>query len=295
MIRNDRLQRLYRKRLAGKEEPAMLNNRAPRLFALACALLYSGLGAAAADDAPLPEGRSIMEKVNARNEGVTMKQKTSMQLISKQNKIREREMAGVRKYFDDERRSVLFFTKPSNVEGTAFLTYDYVEAGKEDDQWLYLPAMRKVRRISAAERGGYFMGTDFTYEDLKQGTKVPIDDFTWTTVGEETVGDAACYVVEGIPVSKAIAKELGYGKTMAYVDKEIWLARKGEFWDTNLNPLKTVTTGDIRQVQAIWTAHEIIAENHKNGHKTVMKISDVEYDGSVKDSIFKRDALQRGL
>ena len=77
------------------------------------------------------------------------------------------------------------------------------------------------------------------------------------------------------------------------MDKDTWMPRKGEFWDTNLNPLKTVTARDIRKVQDIWTVHELVAENHKTGHKTVMTISNVEYDGAVEDSLFTQDALKK--
>ena len=277
-----------------RREPAVLSRQEHKLGILILALFCLGSGTVFAQGSPLPVGRAIMEEVNARGEGATMRHRTNMQLINRQGKVREREMVSVRKYFGEERRSVLFFTRPSKEAGTAFLTYDYGEEVKEDDQWLYLPALRKVRRISASERGAYFMGTDFTYADIKQGMKVPVGDFRWTTIGEETVDGAACYVVEGLPASEALAKDLGYGKTLVYVDTVKWLVRKATFWDTNLNLLKTVTTAEVQKVQGIWTIHRIEAENHKTEHKTIMRISDVEYDGAVRDSMFDRHALERG-
>ena len=174
------------------------------------------------------------------------------------------------------------------------MTFDYPEVEKDDDQWLYLPAMRKVRRISASDRGDYFLGTDFSYEDIKKESKVTIEDYTWKTIGEETLDGHDCYVTEAIPVSKEIAKELGYGRTKAWVDKEIWMARKIDYWDTRGNYLKTNHITDIRNVQGIWTLHQMDVQNHKTDHHTRFTFSDIDYKSGVDDDVFTKRALKRG-
>jgi len=218
-----------------------------------------------------------------------------MELINRKGKKRERVTRGFRKYFGEEKRTILFYESPKNVKDTGFLTFDYPDPKRDDDQWLYLPALRKVRRISASDRGDYFLGTDFTYEDIKKESKVSIEDYTRKTIGEETIDGHHTYIIESVPVNKKIAKELGYGRVMQWVDAEIWMIRKSDFWDERGKTLKTIYNKDIRLVQGIWTSHRIEAENHKTKHKTIFIFSDVDYQSEVKDDIFTERALRRGL
>lgn len=257
------------------------------LLALAIPALSSGQ--------ELPDGKAIVQKVNARDDGRSVKRDLEMTLIDRRDKVRERQIVGYRKYYGEEKRSVLFYKSPTNVRGTAFLTYDYPDPEKEDDQWLYLPALRKTRRISASDRGDYFLGTDFTYEDIKLETRLSEEDYHWKTIGTDTVGGHRVYVLEGKPVDEQTAEELGYGKVRSYIDSEIWISRKGEYWDERMNRLKTIRVSNIRKVDGIWTAHRLRAVNHKNGHKTIFVFSDVNYEEPVPDRIFTEQALRRGI
>ncbi|MBL4712867.1 MAG: outer membrane lipoprotein-sorting protein [Gammaproteobacteria bacterium] len=244
---------------------------------------------------PLPSGKQIANNINARNEGITQSRNMKMILTDKRGKQRIRETVSYRKYFGEEKRTVIHYLKPRNVKKTSFLTYDYPEIGKDDDQWLYLPAMRKVRRISASDRGDYFLGTDFTYEDIKKESKVTLEDFTRKTLREEVFDGNPVYVIEAIPVNDEVAEELGYGKIIQWVDKNIWMTRKSEFFDTRGKRLKTTLFKDIKQVDKIWTAHRLEVDNHKTGHKTVFIFSDVIYDKGVRDDFFTQRAIRRGI
>ena len=132
-----------------------------------------------------PSGREIVSKVNARDEGEFVARRLTMQLIDRRGKERTRETFGYRRYFGDEKRSVIYYLSPANIKDTGFLTFDYADPSKDDDQWLYLPATRKSRRISSSDRGDAFLGTDLSYEDMKKETKVSEEDYTFKTVGEE--------------------------------------------------------------------------------------------------------------
>lgn len=268
-----------------------------RTFSLALGILLWGFlsPALSSAQADLPKGDEIARRINARDEGEAVSRTLLMEMVDRRGKKRERETRSFRKYYGPEKRTVFFYLRPKNIKDAAFLTYDYPEANRDDDQWLYLPAMRKVRRISASDRGDYFMGTDLTYEDIKKEAKVGIEDYTWKTVREETVDGHRCYVVESIPVNDKVAKELGYGRVLRWVDAEIWMVRKGEFWDIRGNPLKTVHTRDIRKVDGIWTAHRIEVENQKTGHRTLFTFSEVDYEKGVHDDLFTERALRRGL
>ena len=243
----------------------------------------------------LPTGEQIAKNINARNEGISLSRKVQMILTDKHGKQRVRKTVSYRKYFGTEKRTVIYYLSPRNIKKTAFLTFDYAEAEKDDDQWLYLPAMRKVRRISASDRGDYFLGTDFTYEDIKKESKLTLEDYHRKTLREESLNGHPGYVIESVPVNHTVAEELGYGKVVQWVDKNIWMIRKSEFFDLQGQSLKTILTKEIKQVDGIWTAHRLEVNNHKTGHKTVFIFSDVAYEKGVRDDFFTQRALRRGL
>ncbi|TQV76237.1 outer membrane lipoprotein-sorting protein [Denitrobaculum tricleocarpae] len=249
----------------------------------------------AVNEQALLSGDEIAARINARDDGDSVARSMTMELVDKRGKKRTRKTRSFRKYFETEKRIAIFFEKPRNVRDTAFLTFDYLEDSEEDAQWLYLPALRRVRRISGSDRGDYFMGTDFTYDDIRQDTKVSRSDYNRTTLGMGEVDGRACYVMEGIPASEDIAEQLGYSRTVSCVDAEIWMVLKSEIWDLQGKKLKTIHTRDIRQVQGIWTAHLLEAENHKTGHKTTFIMSEVDYLADLSDDLFTRSALKRGL
>lgn len=263
-------------------------------FPLCLAVVALSVAHAFANDAQLPDGLEIVQNVNQREEGDSVSRSIQFTLTDKRGKQREQQTKAYRLNGDEMKRSVIFYTDPANVAGTALLTYDYHESGREDDQWLYLPAMRKVRRVSAANRGDYFLGTDFTYYDMKHESDVEIESFHWTTLRREEVNGHRCWAVEAKPKDPAVAKELGYSRIQFWFDEENWLKRKAEFWDLSANPLKTIFFKDIRQVEGIWTAHELVAQNHKTGHTTVLRMSDIDYDADLDEQIFTQNGLRRG-
>ena len=270
-------------------------NRIAKLSISILSALFLCSPAMAAIQEAHPIGLDIAQRINARDEGVSVSRNLIMEMIDRRGKKRVRETRGFRKYYGDEKRTVIFYLKPRSVKKTAFLTYDYSQSEKDDDQWLYLPAMRKVRRISASDRGDYFLGTDFTYEDIKKESKVGITDYTWKTIGEDEIDGHHTYIVEAIPVNEKVAEELGYSKVQHWVDSEIWMIRQSRRWDVRGNELKTIFTRDIRLVQNIWSAYTIEVSNHKTGHSTRFLFSDFDYSSGVKDQVFTQRALQRGL
>ncbi len=245
--------------------------------------------------AELPNGDEIAQKINARDEGTAVSRLLTMEMTDRHDKVRVRETRAFRKYYGDEKRTAIFYLKPKNIKDTAFLTYDYAEKEKDDDQWLYLPAMRKVRRISASDRGDYFLGTDFSYEDIKLETRVSLEDYTRKTLGESEVDGVHCYLIEETAIDNETAEELGHNRRESCVDNMIWIVRKSQYWDLQNKLLKTTYFKDISKVQGIWTAHKIEVENHKTGHKTVFTFSDVDYSESVSDRVFTQNSLKRGL
>jgi predicted RND superfamily exporter protein len=244
----------------------------------------------------LPSGDWVVNKVNSMDDGLQVSRTLTMHLTDRRGKQRVRETRSFRKYFGDDKRTVLFYLSPTNVKDTGFLTYDYpYHSEVDDDQWLYLPALRKVRRISASDRGDYFLGTDFTYEDIKKEGKLEPQDYHYTTVESERIDQRDTFKLAGQPRTEAIAKELGYSRTEFWVDTQSWLVIKANYWDIRGNLLKTMTATDIREIDGIWTRHQLTMNNHKTGHTSEFVFSDVDYQTPVKDSLFSQRALARGL
>lgn len=242
----------------------------------------------------LPSGEKIIQLINQQEDGESVSQRIKMTLIDKRGKKRERETLGFRKYFGEEKRTILFYSAPSNVKGTAFLTYDYPDKSKDDDQWLYLPALRKVRRISASDRGDYFLGTDFSYDDIKNERKVDAQDYDFKTLHQDDSSGQFIYQVEATPKTAAIAEELGYGKVVFSVRADIWMIIAADYSDLKGQPLKTLKAEDIRQIDGIWTRHKLTVHNLKTGHSSIFSVSDVDYRTNIKDSLFTDRAMKKG-
>jgi outer membrane lipoprotein-sorting protein len=272
---------------------ASTTTRAVRLLLLT---LLAALAAplARAQESGWPTGEEIARRINARDEGETLSRSIRMQLIDKRGHERERDTRSFRKYYGADKKTAIFFVSPQSIRNTAFLTFDYADPERDDDQWIYLPALRKVRRISASDRGDSFFGTDLTYDDVKRETKVTIEDYHWKTVGEERLGDYPCYVLEALPVDDATERELGYSKVRSWVDSEIWMVRRADYWDIHGDLLKRVDVEEIRLVQGIWTPHRIEVRNVKKGHRSIFTFSQVDYAGGIDDDLFTERMLRRG-
>jgi len=266
--------------------------RAQRLIRLA--IVVCATASLANADPVLPPAEEIVKRVNARDEGDSVARTWAMELIEKGGSSRTRTLRSFRRRFDDEKRSVLFFEEPPNVKGTALLTWDYDDPASPDDQWLYLPALRKSRRVALADRGRSFLGTDFSFEDMKRETQLSVVDYAWRTVGEEVVDGHRCLVVEATAVDERVAREVGHGRALVRVDAELWIPRSAEFFAVDGAPQKRIRLLDVVQIQEIWTAQRIEAEDLVTGHRTTLRFRDVDYHAVIPEELFTEAALRRG-
>ena len=234
---------------------------------------------------------SIAQKVNAVDEGLQTSSKLQMTLTDKRGKERQRNTLTYRKYYAADKKTLFFFETPTNVRGTGFLTFDYAASENEDDQWLYLPAVRKVRRISASDRGDYFMGTDFTYEDIKQNGRISLQDYNLSRLPD----DGTLLRLRGQARTADIAQELGYSEVTFTINPDNWLVIKSDYLDPKGVPLKTTEISDIRLVDGIWTRHRLLCKNLINGHQSLFEFSDVDYRTELNDNLFTQQRLRRGL
>ena len=186
---------------------------------------------------------------------------------------------------DDGDKSLFVFDHPRDVKGTALLTHAHINA--PDDQWMYLPALKKVKRISASERSGSFMGSEFAYEDMRAGE---VAEYTYKYLRDEPCGELTCTVIEQYPLDE----KSGYSKKVIWQDTEELRSWKMELYDRKDSHLKTLTFASYKQyLDKYWRAEEQTMENHLTGASTVLKWTEFEFGSNLDESEFTQTALRR--
>ncbi len=237
-------------------------------------------------------GLDVMKRVDNRDDGDDLTQKIYQKLIDRRGGVREREMVSFRKDYGKDNKAISYFLAPANIRDTALLTYDYDGTERDDDQWLYLPALKKVRRISSSDRGDYFMGTDFTFEDIKQTPE--LEDYNWSLAGSEVIDGHDCWVVDGKPKSDELKKNLGYSRTRGFIRKDIDVNIRTDYWDRKGQELKHFNVTELKQVDGIWTATAMVMENVQTRHRTEMEFTDHKYNTNLPDRMLSERMLKRG-
>jgi hypothetical protein len=237
----------------------------------------------------------IMQDLAARPEGASADRTVRIKLIDRHGAVREQLARAVRKNMADGRRMAIFYLAPANIRGTSFLVFDYNAPDVANDQWLYLPALRKVRRIPAADRGDYFLGTDLTFDEIRNDNRVTLADWRFRSIGADEVDGARCEVIEGVAASGEVARELGYARARWCVDEGILIARRIEYWDRGGTLLKTLGNRDPQLIDGVWSASRIEVRNHKTGHGTVLEFERSRFDGQVPDELLTQQQMERGL
>ncbi|MBT3479706.1 MAG: outer membrane lipoprotein-sorting protein [Candidatus Marinimicrobia bacterium] len=238
-----------------------------------------------------PSARFIMEKMDQLTKPIDVQTQLKMTLISsKGNKERRRsrELISIEKKYEDGKfksKSLLRFSQPKEIMGTGFLTWDRL-GSESDDQWLYLPALKKVKRIRTKEKGRSFMGTDFSYEDLS-GRDLDADEYE--LMGEDIIHGADCYKVKANPIEKGSH----YSSRIVWVDKKYSLMKRVEFFNKKGTMFKILDIPDHVKNGDYWTATKMIMKNLKNNHRTEMVVLKVDYDQDLKNNVFTESFLKR--
>ncbi|MBF0273601.1 MAG: outer membrane lipoprotein-sorting protein [Nitrospinae bacterium] len=233
-------------------------------------------------------GEQIAQVWDKRDDGNTSIAKTKFILENKRGQQRIRETIRYWKDYEGQdgidEKSVLFFLSPPDIRKTGFLNWSYAEVDKDDDQWLYLPALKKVKRIASDNKEDYFMGTDLTYDDMGDRK---IEEDTFKLLKEETHKGKECYVLEAIPKKK----DYMYSKRIIWLDKKELTEYTVLFYDRKGKELKKLEEDWIK-VSGIWTLKKMYVENFSNGHKTTINIEDVQINPEVNDSVFVKKTLK---
>ena len=216
--------------------------------------------------------------------GNDMRSKVRMKLINPQGNARERELTMLRINLGKtgDQRYTIYFHGPADVKGTSFLVWKY--PGKESDRWIYVPALRLVKRIAADDKRSSFVGSDFTYEDVSGRN---LEDEKHTFVRKEELGGRSTYVVESKP--KAV---IDYSRRLTWIDTERWLPLKEEYFDARNEPLRTFTADKVELTGGQWTIMARSMKNLQSGHRTEVVYLEAGYDVGLKPDIFTERYLR---
>jgi len=182
-------------------------------------------------------------------------------------------------------KSIIIFEGPADVRGTAILSYSKILDA--DDQWLYLPALKRIKRISSVNKSGPFVGSEFAFEDL---TASELNKYKYKYIGSEACGEWQCDLVERYPQYEYS----GYTRQIAWIDQEKFQIRKIEYFERRGDLLKTLVLRDYRIYPGnIWRPHHFLMTNHQTGKDTELIYSDYKFKTGLKDKDFRKDVLRR--
>ncbi len=238
------------------------------------------------------DGRTIVQKNDQQQKSQDEYTEMTMTLISKTGKKRIRKVVQYQQTDDRGDKKILIrFLSPPDIKGTGLLTLEH--HNREDEQWLYLPALRRIRRISAAEKSDNFVGTDFTYQDLKSEE---MDQYNYRLTGEEVIDSIPCYVVEAIPNNKNERKKSAYGKRIFWISKDHFVLVQVHFFDKKGKLFKTLNAREIREIDNTnkWRAWHIEMINLNSGHRTILKYHQIKINRGVPGRFFSKRYLKRG-
>ncbi|MCK5226358.1 MAG: outer membrane lipoprotein-sorting protein [Planctomycetes bacterium] len=187
---------------------------------------------------------------------------------------------------DDGDKSLSIFDNPRDVKGTAFLNFTH-KVG-DDDQWLYLPALKRVKRISSRNKSGSFMGSEFAYEDI---SSQELEKYTYKWIRDEVYDSNECFVIERYPIDK---KNSGYTRQISWVDKSEYYERKVEYHDRKSSLLKTLIYKGYKQyLDKYWRADEMNMVNHQTGKSTKIIWSNYKFQTGLTEKNFNKNSLKR--
>lgn len=263
--------------------PQTLRRSIARLLATAALGLLTSAAALAAD---AEAGMALAQRVYDRPDGRDLSSAVSMSLVEQGRAPRVRSMILHRRDAGGgEVATLIRFTAPADIDGTGLLTVD--SAAGESNQWIYLPAMQRTRRVDSSRKGGRFVNSDYYFEDLRD--RKPNMDLH-RLIGRERIGEVDCEVLESLP---AEASNSVYKRRLSWIDPESLLPLRIDFFEKNADTASKRLIVDRReQVQGYWTVMDSTLTDLANGHLTRLVVERIAYDRDLPERLFSAKALE---
>lgn len=258
--------------------------RARSIFLLVPVLFFV---AGVVAETPEEKGLAIAVEADRRDQGwVDMQVTMSMILRNARGDENHREMRlKSLEVLEDGDKSIMVFDTPPDVQGTGLLTFSHKVT--DDDQWLYLPALKRVKRIASKNKSGPFVGSEFAFEDL---SSQEVEKYTYKYLRDETVNGLDCYVSERYPTDRYS----GYTRQTTWIDKEHYRIQKVDYYDRKDKLLKTLTFHNYQQyLGQFWRADSMMMQNHVNNKSTELLWEEYSFQTGLEDRDFNKNALKR--
>ena len=236
-----------------------------------------------------------MQRANDRDDGDNRVADMEMTLIDDKGSRRVRRLKTFQKDFGDDTHTLSFFRSPADVKGTGFLTYDYKESGKDDDQWLFLPALRKVKRIVSSDQSGSFMGSDFNYSDL---TEPDLNDYEIKLMKQVKVDGVMTWQVEMVPKSPDVAEQTGYSKSIVWVRQDNDVVIRSASWVNKSKRVKYMQVKKLDEIEGVWVVTKLQMKTKQSRvtvHTTLLRFTNVEFRENLGKGLFTLRVLERGM
>jgi hypothetical protein len=289
---------MMQRTLRGTQRRARVSGPAARCFLALRALFLGSLTLASPAAAEELSGRQIMDRVDARDTGDDGISDMEMILIDKRGQQRVRKIRTFSKKYGEggeDDYGIMFFLSPADVKDTGFLTYDYDDADKDDDQWLFLPALKKTKRIAAGDKSGSFMGSDFSYADMSDR---PLDRYDFTLMKETEVEGHKVWQVEAIPKTEKEIDETGYTRRISFVRQDNFVVIQSLGFLKKGKRLRYFKVNSLEIIDDIWVPTEMQMTTKKGKttlHKTVLKNSNIKFGQDLSEAYFTVRQLEKGL
>ena len=244
-------------------------------------LMFSGLFS--------QDASKIMWRVHHRPKWRDMHAFMTLEIInpSGQKRIRKMESWSKTNPKTDETKMLIVFLEPADIKGTKFLLYEH--KNREDEMWIYIPAIRKAKRIAASGKAGPFMGSDFSNYDIGGGE---FEDWNYRLIKEENYNGAPCWVIEATAKNKKVIKKSGYKKMVKWVRKDNYIVVRTDCYDRSGELFKKIETNKMEKIEGIWFETEMTASKLRSGRKSVMKFEKIEVNKGIPSRMFSLSALK---
>ena len=232
------------------------------------------------------KGLAIAAEADKRDSGFIDSSATlTMELRNKQGDTSSRQLrVKTLEVKGDGDKGLSVFDDPADVKGTAFLTFSH--AKEADEQWLYLPELKRVKRIASKNKSGPFMGSEFAYEDI---ASQELDKYTYKYLNDEKVNGVDCFIIERVPVYE----NSGYVRQLVWLSKKEYRPEKIVFYDRKNDLLKTLISNDYQQyLNQYWRAGKMHMENHQTGKSTILTWNNYKFRNGFSDKDFDRNSLE---
>jgi len=238
-----------------------------------------------------PSPKEIMEKSRQVSKLTGMEAISTLKIFDAKGRERTRKISVASRTFENgtiEKR-IIRFLAPAEVKGTGMLIFDY--DASDDDMWIYMPALRKTRRIVSSEKGKSFMGSEFSNADMSAPN---LEDYTYTLVGIEFVNEKECWKIEMIPVSEEIMDEIGVTRKISWIGEEDYVLRKSEYYDLDDELWKILSASEVENLSTgKYMATYMKMENVQNGRRSEFSMDEIQYNPEVKEEYFTVSFLEK--